>query len=352
MLKVRYWLLTGAAACALSFVQAPASAQPKPKPAAAKPAAKPDADPAKPNLAEAKQRYTAGETKFKAGDFAGALSEFQAADAIKATPQAARYIALCQDKLGKYAEAVTSYERFLADVPEKLKGEADGIKKRVEEIRAMPGKVKVETTPPGAQITADGKPVPQPAPTEIELPPGKHTLLFKLEGREATDRVVDVAYASTQDLKVDMKELPPPPAPAPAPVAKVETPPPPPELPPEPRSMVPAFITGGLAVAAAGVGTAFGIMALSDKSDYDKNPTAEKADDGENHALIADMAFGVAVTMGVTSAVLFLTRDEPAAPKAASVRTVVAARAKSKPVVSAAPIMTPHGGGAGALVRF
>jgi hypothetical protein len=117
--------------------------------------------------------------------------------------------------------------------------------------------------------------------------------------------------------------------------------------------MVPAFITGGLAVAAAGVGTAFGIMALGDKDDFDKAPTAEKADDGENHALIADMAFGVAITMGVTSAVLFLTRDEPAAVKAAS--TTI--RPKAKPVASTprftpAPVVTRHGGGPGALIRF
>ena len=76
--------------------------------------------------------------------------------------------------------------------------------------------------------------------------------------------------------------------------------------------MVPAFVTGGLAVAAAGVGTVFGIIALSNKSDFDKNPTTQTADDGDTHALIADMAFGVALTFGVTSAVLFLTKDESA----------------------------------------
>ena len=52
-------------------------------------------------------------------------------------------------------------------------------------------------------------------------------------------------------------------------------------------------------------------MTLSDKSDYDKNPTSSKADDGDTHALICDMSFGVALTFGVTSAVLFLTKDEP-----------------------------------------
>ena len=51
MLKLRNWLMTGAALCALSFVSADSFAQAKPKPAPAKPApkgaAKPDADPQK-----------------------------------------------------------------------------------------------------------------------------------------------------------------------------------------------------------------------------------------------------------------------------------------------------------------
>ncbi|MEO6418853.1 MAG: PEGA domain-containing protein, partial [Polyangiaceae bacterium] len=60
-----------------------------------------------------------------------------------------------------------------------------------------------------------------------------------------------------------------------------------------------------------------------------------------------DMAFGVAITLGVTSAVLFLTKDEaPAAPAAA--KNVRPYKIKITP----SPIVTPHGGGAGALVRF
>src|SRR5690242_6463930 len=39
-----------------------------------------------------KKSYGDGEKKFKAGDYAGALVDFQAADSVKATPHAARYI--------------------------------------------------------------------------------------------------------------------------------------------------------------------------------------------------------------------------------------------------------------------
>jgi hypothetical protein len=103
------------------------------------------------------------------------------------------------------------------------------------------------------------------------------------------------------------------------------------------------------------VGVVFGVLALNDKSTFDKTPTSSTADSGENHALICDMAFGVAVTLGVTSAVLFLTSDEAPA-KAAGLpnRTVkIAAQKKQGPLqFTAAPFVTPHGGGAGALLRF
>jgi hypothetical protein len=92
-------------------------------------------------------------------------------------------------------------------------------------------------------------------------------------------------------------------------------------------------------------------MALQDKSDFDKAPTSSKADDGENHALIADMAFGVAVTLGVTSAVLFFSGGSSGGSANAAAPPTVAKKAPAKNF-SVAPIVTPHGGGAGAMVRF
>jgi hypothetical protein len=307
------------------------------------------AAPADAGAAEAKKRYGAGETKFKAGDYAGALADFEAADAVKPSAQAARYIGVCHDNLQQYPEAAAAYERFLADVPPKMGPQADELRKRLEVIKAMPGKVHVESVPAGASITADGKAAPNPTPTDVELPPGPHTLHVTSAGYMPLDKDVTVAFGSKQDLSVtlDPKPMEPPPPPpvavAPAPVP-VELPPP-----PQPRSKLPAFITGGLAVAAAGVGTVFGALALSDKSDFNKNPTSSKADDGENHALIADMAFGVAITLGVTSAVLFLSRDEAPASTATKTTPTVAKNAVS---VSALPVVTPHGGGASAVVRF
>jgi hypothetical protein len=318
----------------------------------------------KPDLAAAKKHFGEGDKKFKAGDFSGALVEFKAANEIKSAPQAERYIGMCEDSLGHYSAAVEWYEKFLAHVPEKMKDQGDEIKKREGEIKALPGKVHFDSTPPGADVTVDGKPQASPTPLDAELPAGIHKVVFTAKGRVTTSKAVDVEFASTQTisatLDADAAAAAPPPPPAPSPIAAAPVPAaaPPPPPPPEPRSKVPAFITGGLAVVAAGVGTAFGVIALGDKSNYDKNPTSSTADNGDTHALIADMAFGVAITFGVTSAVLFLTGDEP--PPAAAARGEshtfdlprTASAAPSKIKITPTPMVGPHTGGAGVLVQF
>lgn len=120
--------------------------------------------------------------------------------------------------------------------------------------------------------------------------------------------------------------------------------------------MIPAYVTGGIAVVAAGVGTGFGIAALGTRDDFNKTPTTKKADDGENQALIADMCFGIAITFGVTSAVLFLSDNgSKAASNAvpgASPAPKKAAANKSSFTITPTPIVNAHGGGAGALIRF
>jgi PEGA domain-containing protein len=321
------------------------------------------AKPAPTGTAGARQLFNSGETKYKAGDYAGALNDFEAADAIKAAPQAARFIGLCQDKLGHYADAVAAYERFLADVPAKLAGEADAIKSRIAEIKAMPGRMHIDSSPPGATVTLDGKPQASPTPFDIDVSAGTHAIHATLGGHDPADKTVTVAFASKQDVSLQLNAAAPAQPPVVAVVPVVEAPPPaappPPPPPPEPHSKLPALITGGLAIVAAGVGTAFGIVTLNDHSTFvgtgAGNHTEATAETGQNHALVSDMSFGVAITLGVTSVVLLLTKDESDTSKetkAASAGTIQLSSRAGGATLSAAPIISPHGGGAGALLRF
>ncbi len=349
------------AAVVASIELGPAAAQAQTAtPAAAAVAAKP-ASPAKP--VSARLRLVAGDTKLKASDYAGALEEYQAADAEKPTAESARGIALCQEKLGNAPEAVAAYQRFLEAKPAGKKADVEAAQASIVALQKTPGKLHVDSSPPHAQVSVDGAVQPSPTPLDVDLPAGTHVVHISAEGKAAVDRTVTLTFGQKQEVVAELEPLPappPPPAQPPLPVS-----PPPPALAPADnvmhRSPLPAYITGGLAVSAAVVGTVFGAIALSDKSNFDKNPTSNGADTGENHALVADMAFGVAITLAVTSAVLYFTRDEAVTPSTsknetehdkARAKQLAARRASERPSFDLAPIMTPHGGGAGALLRF
>lgn len=359
-------VIAGGVAGVLALAQAPiVFAQPAaPKPAATAPAAISKSD-----LTAAKKHYSDGEKKYKAGDFAGALADFQQANEIKSTPHAERYLGLCEDNLGHYQAALEWYDKFLTHVPDKLASQGDELRKREGEIKAMPGKVHIDSTPQGAAVAIDDKPPTGLTPLDVDLAPGPHTVKLTAPGRVPTSKPVDVAFASTGTVSAELAAEPPPPPPpvAPTPVAAVApadaTPPAATPVAPastEPRSKVPAIVTGALAIAAAGVGTVFGIIALGDRNDFNNTPTSAIADRGDSHALIADMAFGVALTFGVTSAVLFFTKDEAPVTTSSNAPTTKAGGAGATAKTAAAsgitftptPIVGPHTGGAGFVLRF
>jgi hypothetical protein len=178
------------------------------------------------------------------------------------------------------------------------------------------------------------------------------------DGFDPASQEVDVSFGETKDVKLTLNATPPPPmaaapppatgAPAPPPAAPLAAPPP-----PAPRSPVPAFVTLGLAGAGAIVGTIFGISALSAKSKFNDSPTTENADKTDRNALISDMSFAVALTFGVTGAVLLLTNDAPPPEAKAAHRSLPQkTAAKSGPRGFVAPFVAPTGGGAAAFLRF
>lgn len=337
------------------------------KPADAKPAAAPakpaDAKPAAPAkpLTEAqkkdaaKEAYKGAEGKFEKADYAGALELYKKADEMVPGAAPKYKIAVCTDKLGKVKDAVAAYAAFLAASPdpEKFKDKIADATSRKDALEKTPAKVKVAIIGPdnaaGATFMVDG--AAQAGP-ELTMAPGKHKVSAQAPGFDMATQDVEVTFADQKDLSITLtKSAAPPPVAAvtPPPMgAPTETPAAPPEAPAksEPRSKVPAYVTLGLAGAGAVVGTIFGIQAMGSKSDYEANPSQELFDDTERNALLADMSFGVAITFGVTGAVLlFSDRGEAKGEATPPTKT-----ATQKPVVL--PYVSPDGAGAAATLRF
>lgn len=338
----------------------PAAAKPAAKPADTKAAAKPADTAAKPKPPTQKQKdaakaaFKGAEEKFGKGDYAGALELYKEAEANLPGDRPKYMIALSIDKMGKVVEAVASYQAFLDAKPneEKMKDQIAEANNRLKALKETPAKVKLALTPEapaGLKVKVDDADAQLGAGNELALAPGKHKLTIDAEGFETATQEVEVRFAEAKDMPVALTKKPEPPPPEP--VASAPPPPPPattaaapPPPPPQPRSKIPAYVTLGFAGVGAVVGTIFGIQALSGKSEFNSNPTTEKADEVDRNALIADMSYAVAITFGVTGAVLLFSKETPEEPKAAKVQP------KRRAFV--APYVTPTGGGAAARMTF
>jgi hypothetical protein len=122
----------------------------------------------------------------------------------------------------------------------------------------------------------------------------------------------------------------------------------------KPATRFVAVAAAGVAVVGVGVGAAFGVLALNSKSAFDAHPTVARADTGNQEAVLADVAFGTAVIAGVTSVVLFLRSPDGPAPPATETPPA-AGDAPGKPAAvsfTMSPLVSAHGAGVGAFVRF
>jgi hypothetical protein len=246
------------------------------------------------------------------------------------------------DQLGRAADALAAFDAVLAAPgheelgPDKLAQ----VQQRAAELRNAPADLAITTTPPGATVNVNGMNQPGATPLTLRLAAGRHRIT--LEARGYPPQLVALAVQSGEPveraiyLTTSSPTPPPPPVTAEASGAEAGQ-----------RSRAPGYVTLGMAGASAIVGTVFGLKALSDKSDFDDAPSTSRADDVERNALIADMAFGVALTLGVTGIVLLVADDAP------SDENATAKQAPRQAIqLDVTPYDSPRGAGAGARLSF
>ncbi len=317
-------------------------------PSSAAPAAAP---PDKKTKDLARKAYGEGEKAYAAGDFSAAYTGYSKANELIPSAHAAYWAAKSLDQGGKSEDAIKGYEALLADPGSTKIGEeklSDAHTRLATLKAAQIGEVTVSSAALGTVLLVDGAPQPGPLPTTLKLAPGPHKLTLTAEGYDAKELDLQVQAGTKVEQNVELApHVAPPPPPPPVPEM---APPPPPPPPLEQHSKVPAYVTLGIATGGAIVGTIFGVKALQSKSDYDKDPTTKHADDTERNALIADMAFGVAVTLGVTGIVLLTSSDDATeAPKSAKLHLPPA---PSKGTFRVLPYVGRESGGAAARFTF
>jgi hypothetical protein len=293
----------------------------------------------------ARAAYTAGQEAYAAGQYAAAEAHFGLADSLLPAVQAKYWRAMSLDRLGNVPAALAAFELLLA-APEKAQLGPEKLanaEARQRALAATPAELVLTTTPPGARVNVSGVELKAPTPLTLRLAPGRHVLRVWLDGYEPQQLELNVTPGAKLTPTLTLQPAANPrsantPIPA-LPATPVDSAPA-----AAPHSPIPGIVTLGIAGASAIVGTIFGIKALSDKQDFDDRPSTGSADDVERNALIADMAFGVTLTLGITGVVL-LVADDPA-PDQPQVSSLSTQRLKF------APYVAPTGAGAAATLAF
>ena len=294
----------------------------------------------------ARAAYTAGQDAYAAGRFAAAEENFALADSLVPAVQAKYWRAMSLDQLGNVPGALAAFERVLTS-PDKAQLGADKVahaEARQRALASVPADLVVSTVPPGARVNVSGVDLSATTPVTLRLAPGRHVVRVVLDGYEPQQIELNVTPGEKLTPTLTLVKAAGGTgatgmAPIPALGATGDA-----GAPPAERSLVPGYVTLAIAGASAVVGTIFGVQALQDKSDYDENPTTAKADDVERNALIADMAFGVTLTLGITGIVLLVAQDP--VPATQQVSALEPQRFRFTPYVA------PKGAGAAATLTF
>ena len=280
-----------------------------------------------------------------------AIDKLERAEQLHHSPIVLAQLGECYVKLGRLVEGVESLRSVtrepLPPNPSEAMRDAYATSKTLLEatrVKLASLTISVDELPQTeAVVTIDDKPVP-PALLGASRPtdPGGHTIKARAPGYLTSVKHVTLAPGEAQAVTLALVMDPAAPrsrarvstAPTPIPQATraPEVVPPPPSAAPaqaistEHGSFLPAYIAWGAAAIALGVGVGFGVAALADQRDLERQCPDKRCtpaqntllDDARLHATLSTVGFGAAVGGAIIGGVLFYGESRSSRPEIAA----------------------------------
>jgi serine/threonine-protein kinase len=309
--------------------------------------------------------FTEAKQKMAAGDYASACPKL--ADSYRIDPGGGTLaaLALCHEKIGKTATAWAEFIDVASGAKEQGRADREAFaRQHIAALEPALSRLTIHVAPETAQLSdlqvKRDDAVVGPAAWAVASPvdPGDHVIEARAPGKQAWSAHVVVggnadSKSVTIPLLVDEAKQPDTEAPP-------ETPQPSAEVPEHPQTTHPGsgqrlagLLLGGAGVAALGVGSFFGIDAISKSNQAQqacppsspclKADAVQTNDDAKSSALVADVVLGVGIAAVGAGAILFFTapKDRPASPDATSAHALLVI-----------PAVTSSGGGLSIQGRF
>ena len=310
------------------------------------------------DAAMAETLFNEGKRKMAAGDYAGAcpkLSESYRLDPGTGTLTA---LAVCHENQGRTASAWTEFLQVVSEAKQTGRADREAFaQQHIDVLEPNLSKLTVVVDPAvaglaGLEVKRDGTVIGQAGwGTAAPVDPGPHTVGVTAPGKKPWSASVTVGAASDLQTITVPSSLEDAPSQGPSPAGEsisnaaggskvessgaatgdVESPEQPPAKTGSARRTT-ALVIGGAGVVAAGIGTYFGLQAISKSHDANNLCAASPCvsmegvndnQDAKSAAVAADIAFGGALVAIGVGAVLYLTAPSAAAPPPSSALRIV-----------------------------
>lgn len=281
------------------------------------------AAPAETDRAFAQSLFEEGRRLMNEGDYEAACEKLEESQRLDPSGGTVLNLALCREQEGKLATASRLFKQALSaaqrderpDRAQAAESHLAAIESKVPWI-----KLKVLGARPDQEVLVDGVVVREPAwGTKMSLDPGKHEVRARAPGMRHWSQTLDLS--ASVGVSVTVPAL----RPAEQPAASGEQQPGEPEHSAASGSKTLGWVLGGVGLGAIGVGSVFGVQALSKQTkSEDECPThATCSAQGEEYgkqantaAWVANISIGAGlVAVGVGAYLLLTSSDAP--PKAA-----------------------------------
>jgi hypothetical protein len=262
---------------------------------------------------------------YESEQYAEALEAFQDAYRLAPHPSVLVNLANCFERLDRPVEAVTHFERFLAEAPDAPAAQRREVETAIERVRQQVGAVRLAVEPAGAEIRFDGRdPRQAPLTDPVVLATGNRVIEVALEGYSPVRREIIIAPGVATELVIELEPAPQEPVAAVGVVEGAD------HLRGEPgleepvegggldlRVTTPTLIVGAASAALLVGAIITGVVALGAQSDFDEahatatDPSVDLAtrqsayDESVDAADRADVLAIVTDILGVASAIGF-----------------------------------------------
>ncbi len=192
--------------------------------------------------------------------------------AQKRTHDVAASLGQVEYQLANYPQAAWYLAYAVENIPPREKAELeDRYRLAYDTVKKKVATVIVKTTPAEADVYVDAARAERGPSGELYMRPGNHAI-EAMFGGEASLQSINVTAGATHQIEIAVTDKPgtaKATTTAPAPAAPQQPSPPPTEEPRQ-RSLIPAYIAGGVAVVGLGLGIGFELAAQSDDSDIER----------------------------------------------------------------------------------